>query len=64
MICSRPLLFLLYINDINQAIKFCKVYHFDDDRNLLFLSNSIKKLKKPANADLKHLVSWLNSNII
>ena len=38
------LLFLLYINDLNQAIKFCKVHHFADDTNLLCLSNSIKKL--------------------
>ena len=36
-----PLLFLLYINDLNQAIKFCKVHHFADDTNLLCLSNSI-----------------------
>ena len=27
----RPLLFLLYINDLNQAIKFCKVHHFAGD---------------------------------
>ena len=26
-----PLLFLIYINDLNQAIKFCKVHHFADD---------------------------------
>ena len=50
-----PLLFLLYINDLNQAIKFCKVHHFADDTNLLCLSNSIKKLNKLVNADLKHL---------
>ena len=59
-----PLLFLLYINDLNQAIKFCKVHHFTDGTNLLCLSNSIKKLHKPANADLKRLVTWLNSNKI
>ena len=41
-----PLLFLLYINDLNQAIKFCKVHHFADDTNLLCLSNYIKKLNK------------------
>ena len=41
-----PLLFLLYINNLNQAIKFCKVHHFADDTNLLCLSNSIKKLSK------------------
>ena len=30
-----PLLFLLYINDLNQARKFCKVHHFANDTNLL-----------------------------
>ena len=59
-----PLLFLLYINDLNQAIKFCKVHHFADDNNLLRLSNSIKKLSKLVNTDLKHLLNWLNANKI
>ena len=54
----------LYINDLNQAIKFCKVHHFADDTNLLCLCNSIKKLNKLVNADLKHLVNWLNANKI
>ena len=51
-------LFLSYINDLSQAIKFCKVHHFADDTNLLCLSNLIKKLNKLVNADLnlKHLV--------
>ena len=44
-----PLLFLLYINDLNQAIKFCKVHHFADDTNLLYLDKSIKKLDKLVN---------------
>ena len=26
-----PLLFVIYINDLNQALKFCKVHHFADD---------------------------------
>ena len=59
-----PLLFLLFINDLNQAIKFCKGHHFADDTNLLCLSNSIKNLNKQVNADLKHLVNWLNANKI
>ena len=57
-------LFLLYVNDLNRAIKFCKVHHFADDTNLLCLSNSIKKLNKLVNADLKHLANWLNANKI
>ena len=58
------LVFLLYINDLNQTIKFCKVHHFADDTNLLCLSNSIKKLNKLVSADLKHLLNWLNANKI
>ena len=34
-----PLLFLLYINDIDQAIKCCKVPQFADDTSPLYLSN-------------------------
>ena len=41
-----PLLFLLYINDFNHAIKFCKVNYFAEDTNLLCLSNSYQKLNK------------------
>ena len=37
-----PLRFLLYITDLNQAIKFCKFHHFANDTNLLCLGNSIK----------------------
>ena len=29
-----PLLFLIYINDLNQAIIICKVHHFADYTNL------------------------------
>ena len=57
-----PFPFLLYINDLNQAIKFCKVYHFPDDTNRLSMGNSINKLNKLVNADLKHLVNWLSAN--
>ena len=54
----------LCINNLNQAIKSCKVHHFADDTNLLCLGNSIKKLNKLVNANLKHLVNWLNANRI
>ena len=57
-------LFLLYISDLNQAIKFCKVHHFAEHASILPLSNSIKKLNKRVNADLKYVVNWLNANKI
>ena len=59
-----PLLPLLYINDLNQAIKPCKVHHFADDTNLLYFGKSLKKLEKLVNFDVKNLVHWLNANKI
>ena len=40
-----PLLLLIYINDLNQTLKFSKVHHFADDTNLLHFSESINRLK-------------------
>ena len=59
-----PLLFLLHINDLNEEIKLCRVHHFCDGSNLLYLRNSIKNLNKLVNADLKHLVNWLIAKIM
>ena len=38
-----PLLFLIYINDLRNAIKFSTVHHFADNTNLLVLKSCIKK---------------------
>ena len=59
-----PLLFLMYINDLNLVIQNCKVYHFADDTNLLNINNSLSKLNKLVNQDLKNLTNWLNVNKI
>ena len=49
---------------MNQAIKFCKVHHFADDKNLLYFSKSITKLNEYVNLDMKNLTDWLNANKI
>ena len=59
-----PLLFLIYINDLHQAIKHSKVYHFADDTNLLNISKSHKEIQKQVNFDLKVLYQWLLANKI
>ena len=59
-----PLLLLIYINDLNLSIKFCKVRHFADDANLLHFSKSVKKLDKYINLGMKNLTDWLNANKI
>ena len=57
-----PLLFMNYINDLNCAIRYCSVYHFADDTNLLNYNNSMKRMNKQVNQDLKDLTNWLNAN--
>ena len=59
-----PLLFFIYINDLNKAIKFCTTHHFADDTNLLYVDNSMKKIQKFVNLDLKFLCKWLKANKI
>ena len=59
-----PLLFLIYINDLNNAIKFSTTYHFADDTNLLRVDDTYKKFQYNINKDLKGLLNWLLANKI
>jgi hypothetical protein len=57
-----PLLFLIYINDMNKSVKFSTVFHFADDTNLLYSHRSMKKLRADLNKDLALLYDWLCAN--
>ena len=59
-----PILFLLYINDLHNCIKYCTTYHFADDTNLLNISNNYTTLKRQVNYDLFSLHKWLTANKI
>ena len=53
------LLFLIYINYLNQALKFSKVHHSADDTNLIHFSKSVYRLNKYVNLDFQNLTYWL-----
>ena len=59
-----PLLFLIYINDLNKEIKFSLGHHFADDTNLLYTDKSLKRIQKYVNLDLRFLCKWLKANKI
>ena len=59
-----PLIFLIYINDLDRAIRYCLVHHFSFDTNLLNYNNSLKRINKQVKQDLKNLTNWLNANKI
>ena len=58
------LLFLIYINDVHNAIQFSKSFHFADDTCLLNIQNIIYKINRVLNKNLKELSFWLNANKI
>ena len=59
-----PILFLIYINDLHNCIKYCTTYHFADDTNLLNISKDYTTLRRQVNYDLFSLHKWLTANKI
>ena len=57
-----PLLFLVHINVLHCSTKYCKVYYFADDSDLMDFQASIKTINKQINYDIKNLSNWLNAN--
>ena len=65
--CLRGLFwvpFLTYINELHNAIKFLQSFQFADDLCLLNIQNTISKINRSLNKDLKELSFWLNANKI
>ena len=60
--CLGPLLFLLYINDLPQAIRGSTVSMYADDTSLCHQASDITQLNEAMNNDLKQLDIWLQGN--
>ena len=57
-----PLLFLIYINDMNASVKYSKMFHFADDTYLKCSDKCERSLRSKMNHDLKLLFDWLCAN--
>ena len=57
-----PLLFLLYINDINNCSSFCKFTLFADDTTILASDKDFELLTEKMNLNLKYVYEWLVCN--
>ena len=57
-----PFLFLIYINDQNEAISHSIIHNFEDDTNTLFSHKSFKEINKYINHDLSQIVQWLRAS--
>ena len=59
-----PLPFLIYINDLNNAVEVSDVHPFANDTNVLHLTKFLKDINRKINFDLKKIVMWLRGNKI
>ena len=58
----RPLLFLLYINDLVNVSRHCFSILFADDNNMYISGKNLEVLRSELNEDLREIQQWLNCN--
>jgi retron-type reverse transcriptase len=57
-----PLLFLLYINDIQFCSELISIVLFADDTNILFSHTCLKQLNEVIQIEMNKIIDWLNAN--
>ena len=57
-----PLLFLLYINDLPQAVTDCDVRLYADDTCISFTHKIISEIETKLNTDFSNLCDWFVDN--
>ena len=57
-----PLLFLLYINDIQHCSDLVSIILFTDDTNILYNDICLKTLNETLRIEMNKIANWLNVN--
>ena len=57
-----PLLFLLYMNDMQYRSKKLSFFLFADDTNILYANKNIKSVESTCNEELFKVFNWLTAN--
>ena len=57
---AGPLIFLIFIKDLNFSIWNSSAFHFADDTCLFIIKSTIKQIAKYVNKDLKSVSKWQN----
>ncbi|XP_067622537.1 probable RNA-directed DNA polymerase from transposon BS isoform X1 [Eurosta solidaginis] len=58
------ILFIIYINDIKNCIKYCKIRLFADDALLTVSGNTIDEAASKIQSDLQAIYKWLCQNML
>ena len=59
-----PILFLLYINDLNYVSKLLRTVMFADDTNLFLTGSSLDVIEKQMNGELEVISDWFKANLL
>ena len=59
-----PLLFIIYVNEMPNIVKHCKIILYADDTLLYYSSNSAKDIEQRINEDLLSISKWLDENLL
>ena len=59
-----PLLFLIYINDLCNAVQYSETSLFADDTSIVYSDFNLQNIENRINADLENLFNWLCANKI
>ena len=57
----RPLLFLIYVNDLHNASSILKSVMFADDTNLFLSNKDINKLFIDNNVEMQKILIWFKT---
>ena len=58
----RPLLFLIYINDLQNCLTSCQPRMYADDTRITYADVNVNPIQLNLNHDLDNLNKWLISN--
>ena len=60
--CLGPLLFIIYLNDLEKCLKFSRASIYADDTSITIASNDVAKLVEDAHQQLSNLSEWMRVN--
>ena len=60
--CLGPLLFIIYLNDLEHCLKFSQASIYADDTKVTIASDDIEKLVFEAQQELLNLSEWMRIN--
>jgi hypothetical protein len=57
-----PLLFVIFVNDLPNAVNSCSILMYADDTAIFYSGKSVTDIENVVSSDLNALNSWLNMN--